>query len=120
MAADEARRPWDCDALAILCENDHLLAFYLADWRFDLRRVSGHAFAACHKCKPPTYMLVVFAKVDGLANVTVYPLHEQSYREWSNGDEPTIGTSELLYRVKDPEGRSHNPDWRPATVRRKP
>jgi hypothetical protein len=114
----QAERPWDCNPIALLCRQDHLLRFYLTEWRFDLRRLSGHAFAACHECAPPSYMMIVLAKVDGLAVATVYPIGKESYDEWERGEEPSPPTSELLYRLKDPQGRSHNPYWRPATTRR--
>lgn len=112
-------RPWDCNPLAIYCRNDHLLAFYEADWRFDARRLSGHAPAACYKCDPPTYMMVVFAKVDGMAVATVYAISLACWEEWTNGNEPSPETSELLYRLRDPHGHSHNPYWQPSTSRRR-
>lgn len=108
-----ARQPWVCEPNFIVCSDDHLLALYKAEYRGDFRRLSGHTFLECRDCKPSTYFLAVFAKIDGLATVTCYDLNQPSFIEWDRGNDPTPSTPELLYRLRDREGRSHNPYWRP-------
>jgi hypothetical protein len=105
--------PWHCDPQGIICEHDHLFAFYKAGYRADFRRLSGHAFFQCRECDPPTYFAAVWGKLDGIATVTCYAIDRASYEEWDKGDEPSPQTPELLYRLRDPSGRSHNPSWRP-------
>lgn len=113
-----AQAPWSCDPNAITCKDDHLFAFYKAGYRGDFRRMSGHAFLECRECSPSTYFVAVFGKVDGIATVTCYPLNKESFDEWDRGAEPSPETSELLYRLQDPNGRSHNPYWRPHRPRK--
>lgn len=111
--------PWSCDPNAILCQDgDHLLAFYKTGYRADWRRISGHTFLQCVECDPPTFFCAVFGKVDGMATVTCYPIDKASFDEWDKGDEPTPPTPELLYRLRDPSGRRHNPHWQPPRNRR--
>lgn len=108
-----AALPWVCDPNFILCREEHLLTLYKTGYRADLRRISGHAFFECRECAPPSYFLASISKMDGLATVTCYAIDRPSWEEWDKGSEPTPQTPELLYRLKDPDGRSHNPYWRP-------
>lgn len=109
---------WHCDPNAIICQHgDHLLAFYDSGYRADLTRMNGHLFAKCVQCEPPCYFLGVFATLPS-PMVTCYRLSEASYREWDRSNDPTPPTSELLYRLRDPHGRSYNPNFRPANTRR--
>lgn len=105
--------PWMCDPNAIICMHDHLWAHYKADYRGDFKRLSGHAFLECRLCAPPTQFLAVFAKIDGIASTTCYALDKPSFDFWNTSPDPTPSTPELLYLVRDPHGRSHNPYWRP-------
>ncbi len=110
------QRPWHCDPNAIVCEHEHLLAFYKAGYRADLRRLVGHAFLECRDCKEQfgrsTYFLALFVR-DPSPLVLCYPLSKESFDEWDKTNEPTPPSGELLYRLRDPQGRSHNPYWRP-------
>ena len=103
---------WHCDTNYIVCPGDHLLALYKAGYRADLRRVSGHAFMECRECNPISYFFALFAQQPS-PMVICYLLSKDAYDEWSQSPEPTPPTPELLYRLRDPEGRSYNPMWRP-------
>lgn len=112
------RPVWHCEPQAITCVNEHLLAFYEAGYRADFRNMSGHAFLQCQKCSPATFFLALFMR-DPSPLVICYGLSKESYTEWDRRTEPTPGTGELLYLLRDPEGRSHNPLWRPAKPRQR-
>ncbi|MDB4876443.1 MAG: hypothetical protein JWM41_2889 [Gemmatimonadetes bacterium] len=104
---------WHCDPQGIVCQHDHLLAFYEAGYRADLRDMIGHAFLQCRKCDPPTQFLAVFCR-DPSPLVLCYALSKDSFVEWDKRPGRTPPTGELLYRLRDPQGRSHNSGWRPA------
>jgi len=109
---------WHCDPNAIVCRNgDHLMAFYEHGYRADLRRMSGHAFLQCLRCDPHEYFFALFSSHPS-PMVTCYALSKDSYDEWDRSPEPTPPTPELLYRLKDPEGRSYNPYYRPPSSKR--
>lgn len=111
-----SKRLWHCDPNAIICElGDHLLAFYESGYRADMTRLSGHMFAKCAQCAPHCHMLLVFSPLPSPI-VYCYRLSGESYTEWDRSQEPTPPTSELLYRVRDPDGRSFNPYWRPPST----
>lgn len=103
--------PWHCDPNAIVCQSDHLLAFYKAGYRADLRRLGGHAFMQCRECEPATYFLALFVR-EPSPMVICYAISRESYDEWDKTAESTPPTPELLYRLRDPAGRSHNPYYR--------
>jgi len=104
---------WHCDPNAIVCQQgDHLMAFYETGYRADWRRISGHAFFQCRKCTPPQYFFACFTQYPH-PMVTCYALSRESYEEWDKSDEPTPPTPELLYRLRDPDGKSYNPWWHP-------
>jgi hypothetical protein len=110
---------WQADANAIFCKSgDHLLAFYEAGFRGDMRRMTGHAFFQCRNCRPFSQFLAVFSKIDGLAEVRCYALNEESYKEWDSNQDATPPTPELLCKLRDPEGKSHNPYYLPPKPRR--
>jgi hypothetical protein len=121
-SAQRARVPvgtavWVCDPNFITCNphgegREHLLAFYEAGYRADLRRLNGHAFLECRQCKPPSFMFAVFTAVPS-PMVTLYAIDQASYDEWIRTGEGTPSTPEMLYRLRDPQGRSYNPYWRP-------
>lgn len=104
--------PWVCDPNFILCSEEHLLTLYKTGYRADLRRLNGHAFFECRECEPPTYFFARFSAAPD-PMVMCYAISRESYLEWDRGDDPTPPTPELLYRLRDPHGRSHNPYWRP-------
>lgn len=106
------RSIWHAYPNFVVCVNDHLLAFRKADYRADMRRMSGHAFLKCEQCAPATYFFAVFSTTPDL-HVTCYAISKESYDEWTRSEEPTPPTPEILYRLRDPEGRSLNPLWRP-------
>lgn len=108
---------WHCDPNAIVCPNDHLLAFYRTGYRGDLRRVAGHAFFECRECEPFTRFLILFIK-DPSPMAVCYLLSKESFDEWNTSSEQTPPTPELLYRLTDPEGKSYNPHWRPPRNQR--
>lgn len=108
---------WHCDPNAIICVNDHLLAFYESGYRGDLRRMSGHAFFECRNCEPSTHFFALFTK-EPSPMVTCYQLSRQSFNEWDKNPHQTPPTPELLHRLKDPEGRSFNPYYHPPTSKR--
>lgn len=113
-----ARNIWHCDPNAIVCERgDHLLAHYEQGYRADMRRMSGHAFLQCLNCKPHQYFFALFAQFPS-PMVTCYELSKESYDEWDRTPEETPPTPELLYRLRDPEGRSYNPFFTPPRNKR--
>lgn len=120
MARDAARdrvplaaAPWHCDPNFIVCRDDHLFTLYKAGYRADLRRLSGHSFFECRECSPSSYFLAVFMSHPSPI-VLCYSIDKASFLEWDKTNEMTPPTPELLYRLRDPAGRSHNPYWRPS------
>jgi hypothetical protein len=109
---------WHCESNFLTCNpygadgKEHLLKFYETGYRADLRRISGHAFLECRQCQPPTYMFVVFSTTPS-SMATCYAISRESYDEWQRDkSETTYTTQEMLYRLRDPDGRSLNPYWR--------
>lgn len=74
----------------------------------DLRDVTGHSFCECKECS--TYFLAVFVK-EPSPFVLCFSLSKESYDEWMSRTGRTPPTLELLHCVKDPNGRSHYPQW---------
>jgi hypothetical protein len=75
--------------------------------------MSGHAFLACLDCKPHTYFFAHFiTEPDPM--VVCYAISKASFDEWELGNEVAPPTPELLHRLRDPDGLSYNPNWRPA------
>lgn len=105
------QRPWHCDPNAIICQNDHLMTLYKTGYRADLRRLAGHAFFQCRECDPNSYFLAIFCR-EPSPLVLCYALSKESFTEWDKSSEQTPPSGELLYRLRDPDGRSHNPYWR--------
>lgn len=109
---------WVCHPNFITCNphrdvGEHLLRFYETGYRTDLRRLDGHAFLECRQCQPSTYMFAVFStRPDPM--VTLYEISRESYQTWEKDASPvTLPTAEMLHLLRDPQGRSYNPHFRP-------
>lgn len=102
---------WTCDPRAVFCVNEHLYTFREAGMDRDHRRLSGHEFFRCRECDKPTYFFAVFSTSPD-PHVTCYLISEDCWKEWMNSDE-SCSTQEMLYRIRDPFGRSYNPTFRP-------
>lgn len=109
---------WYCDPNFLTCcpngdGKEHLLKFYETGYRVDLRRMSGHAFIECRQCQPSSYFFAVFTR-DPAPTVTCYAISREDFAQWDKDPSATtLPTSEMLYRLRDPQGRSYNPHWRP-------
>lgn len=107
------RQPWHCYSNFVVCPNDHLLRYKSTNYTADMRRVSGHAFLCCVLCQPHTYFFANYVTTpDPMA--ICYEISKASFDEWDKGQDSTPTTPELLYRLRDPDGLSYNPKWRPA------
>jgi len=116
VTSNAARHPvgteiWSCYPNYLVCQNDHLLKYYETGYQADLRRMSGHSFFECRQCQPSTYFFAVFSTSPD-PHVTCYALSRESFEHWNKTDEPTPPTPEMLYRIRDPQGRSYNPYWK--------
>lgn len=74
--------------------------------------MTGHAFLECQTCAPSTYFLALFVR-EPSPLVLCYAISQATYEEWTRSDEATPPTGELLHRLRDPQGRSHHPDYHP-------
>lgn len=118
ITAPSVKVPWVRNPNFLTCQHGHLLKFNdmregnAKGWRGDLRRLSGHAFFECKTCRPPTFFFAVFV-TEPDPHVMCYALDEGAYREWdSDPSSVTLSTPEMLYQLRDPDGRSYNPNWR--------
>jgi hypothetical protein len=101
-----------------MCSEGHPLLYYDSGYRADVRRLlDGHGFFECRQCSPSTYFLAVASKISGIADVTCYDLCREDFAHWDKSEDPTPRTPELLYHLRDRDGRNHNPYFLP-TVRR--
>jgi hypothetical protein len=107
---------WHCDPNAIICRDDHLLTLYKTGYRADFRRMNGHAFVECQLCTPRSYFLALFTTQPS-PMVTCDAIDHASYIEWDRSGDATPPSPELLYRLRDPQGRSYNPHYRPPTTK---
>jgi len=121
MAGAPVRPTWSCYTGFIVCSNAHLLRLLRTGYKGDIRDVAGHAFLECQQCDPSTFFLAVLSTSPD-PHVTCYALSRDCYREWDRRppEQRTPNTPELLYLVRDPEGRSHNPSWRPPKPKQRP
>lgn len=113
-----ARAAWTCYSNFVTCCPDeygkeHLLKLYESGYRGDMRRLSGHGFLECRQCQPSSYFLAVYSTTP-TPIVTCYAICKEDYDTWVNDPSAeTLPTPEMLYRLRDPDGRSYNPYWRP-------
>ncbi len=113
LGIDSTRTIWHCDPNMIVCRDGHPLLLYKSGYRGDDRGLVGHAFRRCMTCRPTTPFFALFI-VHPSPLVVCYLLSEDSYEEWrTRGGDETPATQELLYLLRDPDGRSYNPNWRP-------
>lgn len=123
MRSSAARHPvgkaiWVCESNYLTCNphaeaGEHLLRFHQTGYRADLRRVSGHAFLECKQCDPASFFFAVFTTTPS-PMVTCYAISKESYEEYEKDPSATtLSTPEMLYRLRDPDGRSYNPYYRP-------
>lgn len=107
---------WTCYSNFITCPPDrgeHLLRVKKTDYELDLRRVAGHAFLVCHECNPPCFFFAVLTSTPD-SYATCYLISKESYRQWARDpSNETKSTPEMLYLLRDPQGNSLNPNWRP-------
>lgn len=111
-ATDSVAGPiWVCDPSTVTCVNDHPLLFHKSDYRGTLKLL-GHAFLKCETCHPVSRFFALFIKHPSPI-VVCYLLARESYDEWEPETAEDPPTQELLYHLRDPQGRSYNPTWRP-------
>lgn len=121
MAALAERQPigtnWHCYSDFVHCQHDHLLLYHEYGFRGNRRHLNGPELFECRKCTPSSFFIAVFvSKPSPMA--FCYALAKESYVYWDAQEEfPEI--PELLHRLRDPEGRSHNPYWRVPRPREK-
>jgi hypothetical protein len=105
--------PWLCQSNFLTCRAGHLFRVKDSGFRTDMRAIAGPTFWSCHKCEPPTYFLALYVRHPDPYAVC-YRLSELSYKDWVEQPLVDMTTLELLHVLKDPDGNSLNPDWRPA------
>ncbi len=104
---------WNCDPRHLLCPADHLYQFRAHGMLRDQRRITGHDFFRCEQCKPPSHFFVIFSTTPD-PHATAYLISEACWKTFVNEPEPlALSTLETLYLLRDPLGRSYNPNWRP-------
>jgi hypothetical protein len=109
---------WTCYSNFITCRpdaggNEHLLKYGRSGFHADMRGLSGHAFFECKQCQPATFFFAVFHTAPD-PYVVCYAIGEESFRLWDRDQSATTKTTpEMLHLLRDPEGRSINPNWRP-------
>lgn len=108
-------RPWVCYSNFLTCSPDgeeHLLRYKSAGFVGDVRGLEGHAFFSCTECRPATYFFAVFSKSPD-PHATCYPISEIAFKQWSLDPTATTKTTpEMLWLLRDPAGRSLNPNWK--------
>jgi hypothetical protein len=109
-----AQPPWYCDPNGVKCRHGHMLKLNRSGYSGDLRRLVGHAFFECKLCTTPTWFLAIFCR-EPSPLVLCYAITHEAYAAWTKTDELTPPTAELLYTLRDPNDRSYNPTWRPAS-----
>lgn len=121
MASDRlkvAQGQWVCDPNYVVCAHcDSLWTHHIQGFRVGLNDIAGAVPFMCDNCKPPTYFMAVFAPLPS-PMVTCYPLSRDSYLHWDKHPGKFPPTAELLYYLRDPQGRSFNPYWRPPSHHR--
>lgn len=106
---------WTCASNVIMCPAGHVYWHKKeGGMQRDHRRLTGHDFFRCEKCKPASHFFVVFHTTPD-PHATAYLISEECYREWAHDPNPqSLSTPEMLHLLRDPAGRSYNPTWRPA------
>ena len=119
-ASPEVRTQWVAHPNYLVCPQGHLLRHFekgegpARGWRGDLRHLAGHAFFRCNTCQPVSFFFAVFVR-EPSPIVLGYLIAEEDFRWWQgDGGQVTLPTLEMLHRLHDPTGRSHNPEWRPV------
>lgn len=112
------RTQWVTHPHYLVCRHGHpLRQFEKSDvahsrWRADLRHLCGHAFFRCFTCQPDSFFFAVFVREPSPA-VWCYAIGAEDYSFWQgDGSDVTLPTLEMLYRLRDPDGRSYHPEWR--------
>lgn len=103
---------WVCDPRFLLCPEEHLYTFHDKGMHRDMRRMEGHDFFRCEICKPASHFFVVFSKSPD-PTAYCYLISEDCWREWMERDDE-YSTTEMLHLIRDPLGRSYNPNFRPS------
>lgn len=103
---------WSCYSNLVTCRAAHVLRYRETGFHADLRRLSGHAFFACHQCEPSSFFFALFVTQPSPA-VLCYAISKASYDEWSRAPEgDTPETQQLLHLLNGPDGESLNPRWK--------
>lgn len=103
---------WTCHHRAIKCRAGHVYKLKQDGMQRNHMALSGHDFFRCDKCNPSCFWFAVFSTTPD-RYATCYQVSEECWREWQT-DEPSLPTTEMLYVIRDPAGRSHNPNFRPG------
>lgn len=105
---------WVCDPRFITCPRDHLYSFKKQEgFSRDHRRLSGYEFFQCRQCAPATFWFAVFTTQPTPA-AFCYEISESCWKEWMDDNaQLVLSTTEMLYLIRDPQGRSYNPTFRP-------
>lgn len=108
---------WVCDVNAVVCRFcDTMMAYYKDGFRANAGQMSGPMPVACYNCKPHTYFMLLYQPLPSPI-ATCYPLSRESYVQWDSAGSRYPPVPELLYHMRDPQGRSYNPYWQPPTAR---
>lgn len=110
-------RIWVCDPRFIMCNDEHLYMFRDKGMDRDHRRLEGHEFFRCRECGPETFFFAVFSTSPD-PHTVCYAISEESWKEWMNRDD-VFSTREMLYLLRDPDGKSLNPNYVPPQTPRK-
>ncbi len=108
-----AQPPWHCAPQVVTCHAGHVFVHGKAGFYADMRDMLGHMFLICQNCQPPSYYFALFMR-EPSPLVLCYALSKDSYYYWQERSGRTPPTAELLYHLRDPNGRSHFPDWKPS------
>ncbi len=107
---------WHCDPNAIVCPAGHLWADYRSGYQSRWGQVAGHRFVGCRTCKPPIYFFVLYVSEPSFLAIC-HAISQEAYSEWNDRTrtgERTPPTLELLHLLRDPDGNSLNPNWKPG------
>jgi len=102
---------WACAPNLVVCINGHPLLHHKAGFHTNQRRIDGHVFHGCEKCRPSTFF---FGDVRRSRSedpiVYCHSITKAQYDYWNNeGADRELegGTLEMLFLL------GLNPNWRP-------
>lgn len=108
---------WVCYPDFVHCPDEHLLLDYPSGFRVSRRHLNGPALMVCRACATPTYFLAIYKS--GASGYVSCHLITKDQHDALDAQETFPEIPELLHRLTDPAGHSHNPYWRPPRPREK-